>query len=549
MEPSQQRPGGDQCPRSLEQQEPPLALDEGDRGQQERPGEVERQIGAGLGAEHLRLGGGEGGKDGDRSDELDGFDHGVAVAASCARAAVSAVKSVTVEAIRTAGGCKPMYCYNNKTTIIHLATSGGDRGKERSMSSMCLRGVYVLDRTGTFDGPTDVVVEGGRIVSVTRDAPAGTHVDLDEFSGQWLMPGFVDCHAHLACWVDDTLGYLRMPVTRWTLELAANAKRLLEMGVTFVRDPGGADAGVRDSIADELVPGPQLQVAISVLSQTGGHADGFLPGPGLEASNGFLLSEYPSRPPEIADGVDGVRIAVRKILRAGADWLKICTTGGLLSPGLDHPDEAEFSLAEIEVAHEEASRKGTPMMVHAYGGEGLTNAVKAGARSIEHGLRLTEEQAALMAERGCWLVPTLAVMHELVSSADAGAFPAGVASKIEQIRPQIGEAVAVARAAGVRIAAGTDLITQRANLSEIVYLHESGLSEAEALLAATAWGAELCGVGDRLGRLEPGYRFDAIVVDEDPSGLECFRKDYPAAAVFQDGRLVHRRTHTPVSAA
>lgn len=417
------------------------------------------------------------------------------------------------------------------------------------MSSMCLRGVYVLDRAGAFDGPSDVVVEDGQIVSVGRDASVGTFVDVEEFSGQWLMPGFVDCHAHLACWVDDTLGYLRMPVTRWALELAANARRLLEMGVTFVRDPGGADAGVRDGIADGLVPGPQLQVAISVLSQTGGHADGFLAGPGLEASNGFLMSDYPSRPPEIADGVDGVRVAVRKILRAGADWLKICTTGGLLSRGLDHPDDPEFTVAEIQAASEEAMRKGKPMMVHAYGGEGLTNAVEAGARSIEHGLRLTEEQAALMAKRGCWLVPTLAVMHELVAGAEAGAFPAGVASKIEQIRPRIGEAVAIARAAGVRIAAGTDLITQRANLSEIVNMRESGLSEAEALLAATAGGAELCGVGDRLGRLEPGYRFDAIVLDEDPSGLECFRRDWPAAAVFQGGRLVHQRERASVIAA
>jgi imidazolonepropionase-like amidohydrolase len=332
-----------------------------------------------------------------------------------------------------------------------------------------------------------------------------------------------------------------MPVTRWTLEVAANARRLLEMGVTFVRDPGGADAGVRGAIADGLVAGPRLQVAISVLSQTGGHSDGFLSGPGLETSNGFLMSEYPSRPPDIADGVDGVRLATRQILRAGADWLKLCTTGGLLSPGLDHPDDPEFTYEEIEAARVEASRKRKPMMVHAYGGEGLTNAVECGARSIEHGLRLSEEQAASMAAKGCWLVPTLAVMHELVAGAAEGAYSQDVRRKIEGIRPSIGDAVAIARAAGVRIAAGTDLITQRANLSEIVYLHESGLTVAEALLAATSGGAELCGVDDRLGRIQPGYEFDAIVLDEDPSDLECFLSESPAAAVFQRGRLVHRR--------
>jgi imidazolonepropionase-like amidohydrolase len=380
------------------------------------------------------------------------------------------------------------------------------------------------------------------ISSVAANLPTGRWREIDEFEDLWVMPGFFDCHAHLSCWADDTLGYLQMPVTRWTLEVAANARRLLEMGVTFVRDPGGADAGVRSAIDDELVPGPRLQVAIIALSQTGGHGDGFLPGPGLETPGGFLESDYPGRPPHIADGVEGVRLAARKIFRAGADWLKLCTTGGLLSPGIDHPDEAEFTEDEIRSATAEAKRRRKPVMVHAYGGEGLTLAVKAGARSIEHGLRLTEEQALLMAERNCWLVPTLAVMHELSEMAANCAFSANVTRKVEEIRPQIGEAVALARAAGVRIAAGTDLITQHANLREIVHLHDTGLSPSEALLAATIEGAELCGVGKELGRLRPGYRFDAIVLDRDPSDLEVFRtQDRPAAAVFKNGRLVHRR--------
>ena len=409
------------------------------------------------------------------------------------------------------------------------------------LSSICLRGVHVLDERGGFAGPVDVTVRAGVVEKVGAALPLGDHLDVDEFEGLWLMPGVFDCHAHLACWDDDTLANLQMPVTKWTLGLAANARRLLELGVTFVRDPGGADAGVRDGIAQGLVPGPTMQVAVSVLSQTGGHADGFLPGPGLEMTNGFLMFEYPGRPPHVADGVDGVRLAVRKILRAGADWVKICTTGGLLSPGLDHPDAPEFTPEEIATVLVEARRKGKPVMVHAYGGEGLTLAVEAGVRSIEHGLRLTEEQAAAMAANGCRLVPTLAVMHELVAGAAAGLFSESVTRRIEEIRPIIGDAVAIARAAGVRIAVGTDLITQGANLRELVYLHESGLTPAEALLAATSEGAELCGVGDHLGRIAPGYQFDAIVLDEDPSELAAFHRSAPAAAVWQRGRIVHRR--------
>jgi imidazolonepropionase-like amidohydrolase len=412
-------------------------------------------------------------------------------------------------------------------------------------SPICLRGVYVLDESGGFDGPYDVAVREGIVEAVENTLPSGDYEEIEEYEGLWLMPGVFDCHAHLACWADDTLGYLQMPVTKWTLGVAANARRLLEMGVTFVRDPGGADAGVRDGIAEGLVPGPTVQVAISALSQTGGHADGFLPGPGLEMGNGFLFSDYLGRPPSVADGVDGVRLAVRKILRAGADWVKICTTGGLLSPGLDHPDEPEFAPDEIAAIVAEARRKGKPVMAHAYGGVGLTRAVEAGARSIEHGLRLTEEQAALMARHDCWFVPTLTVMHDLVAGSKQGEFTEGVTRRIEQIEPIIGEAVAIAREAGVRIALGTDLITQRANLDEIVFLNDSGLSVAESLLAATSGGATLCGVEERLGRITPGYEFDALVLDEDPSELEAFRRhESPAVAVFQRGRIVHRTTRS-----
>jgi imidazolonepropionase-like amidohydrolase len=410
-------------------------------------------------------------------------------------------------------------------------------------AATCLRGVNVLDESGGFEGPVDIAIRDGVVADISPSLPVANFTNIEEFAGQWVMPGIFDCHAHLACWTDDTLGYLQMPVTSWALNLAANSRRLLELGITFVRDPGGADAGIRDGVAQGLIPGPALQVAISVLSQSGGHADGFLAGPGLEASNGFLMSEYPGRPPHVADGVDGVRLAVRKILRAGADWVKICTTGGLLSPGLDHPDAPEFSREEIDVAIVEARRKQKPVMAHAYGGEGLTQAVDAGVRSIEHGLRLTEEQAEAMAAAHCWLVPTLVVMHELVAGARSGLFAETTRRKIEEIEPIIGDAVAVARAAGVRIAVGTDLITQGPNLKELVYLHDSGLTPGEALLAATREGAELCGVGHRLGRIQPGYEFDAIVLDEDPSELAPFRtSDTPAAAVFQRGALVHRRS-------
>lgn len=405
-----------------------------------------------------------------------------------------------------------------------------------------MRGVHVLDPSGSFTAPIDVAVVGGKVQAADKNLPVGEFQDVEDFTGQWLMPGIFDLHAHLVCFADDTLRYLQIPVTRWTMECLANARRLLELGITFVRDPGGADAGMRDGIADGLAPGPTMQVAVSILSQTGGHADGFLPGPGLETSNGFLLSEYPGRPASVADGVDGVRRAVREILRAGADWVKICTTGGLLSPGHDHPDTPEFAPEELDVILSEARRKGKPVMAHAYGGEGLTTAVKAGVRSIEHGLRLTEEQAALMAKSDCWLVPTLVVMHELAAGVRQGLFSEFVAKKVSEIEPIVGEAVAIARSNGVRIALGTDLISQGANLDELIHLHRAGMPAEEVLLAATIGGAECCGVDDHYGRIEDGFVFDAIVLSDDPTKIEVFGDPTNVVEVFKGGRRVRSRS-------
>ena len=182
-------------------------------------------------------------------------------------------------------------------------------------------------------------------------------------------------------------------------------------------------------------------------------------------------------------------------------------------------------------------------MVHAFGGEGVDNAITAGVRSIEHGIFLTEEQAARMAETGCWLVPTLAVMEDVFALARSGALPPALARKALEVEPLQGRAVEIARAAGVRIALGTDSFTRQAhgrNLREITLMHRAGLSPAEALLAATAGGAELCAVAERYGNLEPGCTFDAILLDEDPSDTLVFERPEAVTGVFKAGVPVVR---------
>jgi imidazolonepropionase-like amidohydrolase len=278
-----------------------------------------------------------------------------------------------------------------------------------------------------------------------------------------------------------------------------------------------------------------------LLCQTGGHGDGFLPGGAVSAG---LTPDYPGRPRQVVDGVEGMRQAVREVLRAGADWVKLATTGGLVSEH-DQPLVAEFTREEIQAAVFEARRKGKPISAHAYGGEGLTNAVDAGVRSIEHGGFLTEEQARKMAERGCWLVPTLSAMRDVMRWAEDGKLTPAQCRKIIDFGLDLGAAVRMAKEHGVKLASGTDYISREqhgGNLEEVALMHDAGLTVEEALLAATSGGAELCGVAEEYGRIAPGYVFDAIVLDADPGSLDGFRCPGSVTGVFKSGEPVVRHT-------
>lgn len=408
-------------------------------------------------------------------------------------------------------------------------------------ATFAIRDARVLDAGGGFGTPTDVLVEDGAVAALGGAIPR--EVPSFDADGLWLMPGIVDCHVHLGCFTDDSSALMGMTVTQWTLEVARTARQLLGLGVTLARDPGTTDPGIREGIAAGAVAGPALQVSATPLSQTGGHCDGYIPSLGAEAVGEFLTPEHPGRGPYLADGVEGVRLAVRQLLRLGVDWIKLCTTGGLLSTGRDHPTRQEFSREEVEIAVAEATRAGVPVCAHAYGGPGIDVAVAAGVRSIEHGIHLTEEQAAEMASRGCWLVPTLAIVSELAEMADAGALSDYVAAKVREVEAVAGQQVAVAREAGVRIALGTDLVRQGRNLSELTLLGAAGMPVEEVLLTATQAGAELLGQGDVRGRIAPGFVFDAILLDRDPSDLSLFEDPGAVTGVFQAGHPVrpHQR--------
>jgi len=402
--------------------------------------------------------------------------------------------------------------------------------------SFVLRGTQVLDESGSFSGPTDVRVVDGRVAEVGSAVRIEGTESID-FSGLWLMPGVFDCHDHLAFSTVEMGEVLRTPVTQWALESARNARVTLEAGVTVVRDLCGADRGLRDGLEAGFVLGPTLQISVVLICQTGGHGDAYLGGAGLEVT---LTPDYPGRPPYVVDGPESMRHAVRATLRAGADWIKLATTGGLVSEH-DQPLVAELTTEEIAVAVFEAERKGKPVSAHAYGGDGLTNAVEAGVRSIEHGGFLTEEQAQLMAARGCFLVPTLAAMRDCLRWAEEGTLTPAQCRKVLDFGLDLGECVKIAKAYGVPLASGTDYISRDQhgqNLEELLLMRQAGLTAEETLLTATVGGARLCGLDGVYGRIAPGFVFDAIVLDEDPGDLSVFASPGAVTGVFKGGHAV-----------
>ena len=417
------------------------------------------------------------------------------------------------------------------------------------MRAFVLRRVRALDAGGGFTGVTDLRVDAGRISALGPDLPLDSEAPDVDLSETWLLPGIVDAHTHLMTHTHDALELLRTPLSYRVAETLAALRRTLEAGVTTVRDAGGLDAGGRDAVAAGIAVGPRSFVSVVPLSQTGGHGDGFLPAVGIELPVDLMVPEYPGRPGHLADGVDEVRKRVRENLRAGADWIKLMLTGGVLSGG-DGRFDQQFTHAEIAAAVDEATRRGVPVMAHALGGRAIATAVRAGARSIEHGVWLTEADAALMAERGTTLVPTLAVYRHLGDAAERGELPAAAAERARAVAGVLGEAVRIADAAGVPVALGSDFAHRDLhghNLSEIALLRRAGLSPERALLAATRVGAELCGIDDEVGSLTVGRRFDAVVLDEDPGDLGLFERPDAVRAVFRDGRAVraHERWPSP----
>lgn len=404
-------------------------------------------------------------------------------------------------------------------------------------------GTLIDGRGGSPIANAAVLVEDNRIkaAGAARDVPLPQgEVGRIDAQGGYILPGFIDAHVHVTTESINMVRDMQTPFSMRFFKTIHHLRRTLNAGLTSVRDAGGADAGIKQAIETGLIAGPRLQISISALTITGGHGDGWM----LSGSDYEMFPAYPGMPDGKADGLDEVRKKVREMLRAGAEVIKICATGGVLSP-TDHPEFTQYSPEELDVIVREAAyRRGIKVMAHAQGVEGIKNAVRAGIHSIEHGIFLDDEAIDLMLEHGTFLVPTLLAPVAVVEIGEEGGMPDYGLRKAREVMEIHSDSIARAHKAGVKIAMGTDagVMPHGTNLRELGLMVNIGMTPMEAIVATTRVAAECLGWQDRVGTVQAGKLADIVIARKDPlADIRSLENVENIALVMQDGKVVKDR--------
>jgi imidazolonepropionase-like amidohydrolase len=409
---------------------------------------------------------------------------------------------------------------------------------QTSPGRILVRAGHVIDvRTGNEPADQTVVIEGDRIKAITPTAstpaqPGDKEIDLKSMT---VLPGLIDVHTHITMDTNfDPYHELTTDTARQALNGARFAKITLEAGFTSIRNVGAggySDIALRDYINAGLLPGPHMEASGPALGITGGHCD-----------DNLLPFEFHQTGEGVADGIPAVQHKVREVIKYGADLIKICATGGVLSKG-DDPQASQYTLEEMKAIVADAHRLGRKVAAHAHGAQGILFATQAGVDSIEHGSYIDADAIGAMKAHGTYLVPTFYLTDWMQEN---GHLPAFYQQKMVDVSAAMRVNLRQAVAGGVKIALGTDaaVYPHGLNAHELeVYVTKLGMTPLAALQTATINAADLMAWSDRAGALEPGKWADLIAVPSDP--LQDVRVLQHVPFVMKAGVVAKDEIHAP----